>query len=888
MSRRLRADANGKRAADALGCKSSVASPAVRDRFVQETRLARFLLKGDFVAPEIPSTCRHCGLPSAVEYCCHACEAAHALITECGLDQYYSLREGQAPKPEIERAQRAWIELLPPAVVRRDGSVERTLDVEGIRCAACVWLIERLFERREGAISARVNPGAGNVRLVYAPEQFDLGAYSADVTAVGYRLGPPRKDGEDRSLRDLVLRFGVSAAIAMNQMVLSLSLYLGLRDGALYVVMRWASFALGVAAFAVGATPFLRSAWGALRRRLIHLDVPIALGMLLAFVGSVASFFLQDGRASYFDTLSVFITLMLLGRLLQARVVAKNRRALLVDDGVEAMPVRRLTGDGSEVVPASRLVVGDRLVVTPGDLVPVKARVTSKGGTISLEALTGEADPHDVLCGDEVPAGAIAALPHALVVTAEEPFSSSNLRALIPVTDTSPTDVARATRFWHRYSGAYVAGVLTLATIGGLAHALFGRGPDAALEVVVALLVVTCPCALGIAAPLAYELAQANLRRRGVLVSRASLLDRAAEVDTLVFDKTGTLTLAALSLAEPSRLTRLPPDDRALLHTMAIRSRHPKSSALASALAGEALLDDAACEIREVRGEGLEARLPSGELARLGSTTFAGDGDGEVTFSRGGIVLAAFRFEERVAEGSRELVDGLVRDGYDVRILSGDHRERVARIGQLLGLPQTSLVDGQSPEQKASWIEAQRPKRAFFVGDGLNDVLAAEVAHASGAPSPSLPILPSRVDVCFDGPLLPGVASLLATARALHSAVTQTLAIALVYNLCAVSLALAGVMSPLLCAVFMPLSSVSAVLWVSVKLGTPIEATRSRAPKVEAPSNIALPPVPQTLQRNHNPHGRRNSTVLRERGAGRMQRRSFCLDHAGGRVRPRR
>lgn len=790
------------------------------------------------------STCRHCDLPSEAPFCCAACEAAHALISSSGLDQYYSLRDGQAPRPEQVRATTAWLELLPPAVVRRDGAVERTLDVEGIRCAACVWLLERLFERQPGAVDARVNPGAGSVRLVYRPDRFDLAEYVSRVAAIGYRLGPPRKGGADRTLRALVTRFGVSAAIAMNQMVLSLSLYLGLRDGALYEVMRWGSLALGVAAFAVGATPFLSSAWGALRHRLVHLDVPIALGMVLAFVGSVASFFLQDGRASYFDTLSVFITLMLLGRLLQARVIAKNRAALLIDDGVEAMPARRLTTDGSEVVPAARLTTGDRIVVAPGELVPLRARVASQGGTISREALTGEAEPEDVRHGDEVPAGALVSLPHALVVTAEEPFSASALRALIPTAEQAPTDIARATRFWRRYSGAYVAAVLALAAVGGAAHALLGRGPDAALEVVVALLVVTCPCALGIAAPLAYELAQANLRRRGVLVSRASLLDRAAEVDTLVFDKTGTLTLGTLELAEPSALRALSAEDRALLHTMVVRSLHPKSAALAHALRGEARLADADVEVSELRGQGLLATTPDGVEARLGSPAFAGGGVGEVVFARDGAPRAAFSFDERVAPGSRELLARRLADGYDVRVLSGDRRGRVEHIGRVLGLPPAALLGEQTPEQKAAWLAARRPSRALFVGDGLNDVLAAREAHASGAPSPRLPVLPSRVDVCFDGPLLPATGALLATARALSTTVRQTLALALAYNFVAVSLALLGVMSPLLCAVFMPLSSVAAVLWVSVRLQRPVEL--APAPPRATASAPLSPAVPQT------------------------------------------
>ncbi len=770
-----------------------------------------------------PSVCQHCGLPSEAEFCCAACSAAHELIQASGLDQYYSLREGQAPRPEPARAKTAWIDLLPPATSRRDGVVARTLDVEGIRCAACVWLLERLFERQRGAVSARVNPGAGTVQLVYREAELDLAAYVERVAAVGYRLGPPRKDGVDHALRGLVIRFGVSASIAMNQMVLSLSLYLGLEDGRLFEVMRWASLALGVAAFAVGATPFVSSAWGALRQRLIHLDVPIALGMVLAFAGSVASFFLQGGRAAYFDTLSVFITLMLLGRLLSARVVAKNRRALLVDDGVEATPVRRLTEAGSEVVPAARVAEGDRVVVAPGELVPVRARVASLGGTISREALTGEADPEDVRRGDEVPAGALVTLPHALVVTAAEDFSASALRALLPPADASAGDLARATRFWRRYSGVYVVSVLALAALGGAAHAWLGRGPDAALEVVVALLVVTCPCALGIAAPLAYELAQASLRRRGVLVSRASLLDRVAEVDALVFDKTGTLTIGALELADPAALSRLTPRDRALLHTMAARSRHPKSAALAAALAAEPLLADAELEVTEREGQGLEATLVDGAVARLGAAAFAGARAGEVAFTRDGEVLASFAFDEAVPAGSRELVTSLVSAGYDVHVLSGDQPGRVGQIGRALGLPPSALVAGQSPREKAAWLAARRPSRALFVGDGLNDVLAARAAHASAAPSPRLPILPSRVDVCFDGPLLPGVATLLATARGMSRAVRQTLVLALAYNVVAVALALLGVMSPLLCAVFMPLSSVSAVLWVSVKLGRPLD-----------------------------------------------------------------
>jgi Cu2+-exporting ATPase len=719
--------------------------------------------------------------------------------------------------------------------------VHVALDVQGLHCAACVWVIDELFRRREGAAEVVVNPGAGTLDLTVR-RGFDLRAYVEDVEQLGYLLGPRSgvERGAPAGTSSLLLRMGLVLALAMNSMIFAFALYFGLEEegGAIARLMHAGGYVLSALAVVIGGPVFFRSAWHSLRRGVLHMDAPIALGILLAFAGASVIFFsgwlgaeaaptqaaLTDGarasasavpRAPYTDTLTVFIALMLVGRWLQERVLERNRRALLADDGADGMLTRRVRDGSVETVACREIRAGDELLVTPGDVVPVDGSLLDARARCALDWISGEPAPRTFTQGQTVPAGATNAGERALRVTAATDFAASPLVHLLRRPPLRDVDGARATPWWQRLATAWVVGVVATATLGGVGWWLASRDFGTTLDVVVAILVVTCPCALGIATPLGYEVVQAALRRAGLYVRTTGFLDRARGVRKVVFDKTGTLTTGALRVADPGPLARLSPEDRAALEAMVVRSGHPKSVAVAAALralGGGAPGFRADLDVVEVPGRGLELLL-DGRRYRFGAPGWAApaQADADLVFGRDGAPLAALRTEEELRADAAAEVARLRREGYETFILSGDAQERVDALARTLGVPAANALGDRTPEAKAAWVAANDHGDALVVGDGLNDALALGGATCSGTPAIDRPYLPARSDFWFVTPGLAPIGEALRASHALARTVRRNLCVAVAYNVVAVGLCLAGAMTPWLAAILMPASSLAVI-----------------------------------------------------------------------------
>jgi Cu2+-exporting ATPase len=402
--------------------------------------------------------------------------------------------------------------------------------------------------------------------------------------------------------------------------------------------------------------------------------------------------------------------------------------------------------------------------------------------------------------------------------------------ALLRTSTRRDTETARSTPWWTRFTSIYVGAVLSIATLGSLGWWIGTRDLHRTLDVVAAVLIVTCPCAFGIAVPLAYELAQAGLRRVGLFVRTPGFLDRAVDVDRVVFDKTGTLTTGGLRVTDPSVLGGLSPADRARLGDLAVRSSHPKSRAIALALtaSGAPPVFDPAREVREIAGKGLELsdgtavyRLGAPAWATsLAKTTSLAAGSADVLFTRDGEPLAAFETGEELRLDAAAEVAALRADGYEPFVLSGDGPEATKAMAEACGIAADHAFGGRSPEGKAAWLRerAGAPERTLFVGDGINDSLVAEEAICAGTPAIDRPFMAARCDFYFVTPGLRPVRAALDVAKRLRSVVHTNLLIALFYNAITVGLALAGLMTPLLCAILMPVSSVSTVLATTLRL----------------------------------------------------------------------
>lgn len=766
--------------------------------------------------PAVPvaTRCTHCGLPVPAErrsspFCCPGCEAVHALLRAEGLLRFYEL--GGSAAGAVGSVPRAAVyDWLPELEARSaaDGTVRLLLDVQGLRCAACVWLLQTVWRRLPGGRDLRIAPSLGQATLVYERAAGTAAAFLDRAARLGYPMAPASR----QLARDtgLLLRFGICAAIAMNAMILAVSLYFGLdsatADASLRALFGWVLAALGTASVIVGGPVFFRTALAGLQARVVHMDLPISLGLLLAWAGSVYG--QLTGGATYFDTVAIFVAFMLGGRFLQQRTLSRSRDQVLADDGAEHLRAKRVVGGRVEIVPVQALRAGDELLLAPGDLLPVRGTLAGPA-SFSLDWISGESEPRAFAPGDEVPAGAFQAGRTGVRVMVRADYQDSGLQQLLGQEPIDREDARGRVRFWHRLNRGYALGVLLAATAGGLSWAWID--PSRALPVAIAVLVITCPCAMGIATPLAFHLALARLRRQGVFVRTRSLLDKVRCVRKVVFDKTGTMTFGGLQAIARGAV---PPSSLPVLATMVASSNHPVSQAVLAALPGAPFLPDLVVE--ETPGTGLVARAGDATW-RLGSRGACGLPPlaverRECVLARDGELIAAFDLDEDFRSGARDEIAALQARGLEIHLLSGDRPDRVRRAAELLGVPMAAARGGLSPADKAAVVTAIDRNDTMMVGDGLNDAPAFAVAYCAGTPAMDRPVLPARADFCFRGAQAGAVAALFVVAD-LHAAVVRTnLAMALVYNSAALAVCFAGAMTPVLCAVLMPISSLALVL----------------------------------------------------------------------------
>lgn len=801
-------------------------------------------------APEsdASSGCRHCGLPvpdpaPVAGFCCAGCATVYDLLRDSGLERFYDLGGGanQPVGQEPRAAAMPWLDELVAAGAQGDGSWRVDLDVQGVRCAACVWVLKELWQRVPGRVALDLDPSIGRLSLRWraVADGGDEGVASVrrfleGAARLGYPVAPPSAQRAPRD-RSLMVRLGICASLAMNAMIIAIAVYAGLEaeGGLLAEVFGWVSAGLATAAVIAGGPVFLRGALQGVRQRVWHLDQPIALGIALAWAGSVWAF--AEDQPTYFDTVTIFVALMVAGRFVQERAVARNRDRLLRDDGAEHLRVRREGENGLSLVPVRDVVAGDRLVLVPGDLVPVAAILDQERAAFSLDWISGEAEPRAFSRGERIPAGAFQGERRPVRALAAEPFEASHLRQLLRVPQGDPEDLGARGGFWRGVNRTYVVAVLVLAA-AGLAAWWGPAGPEKALSVAVSILVVTCPCALGLAVPLAFHLALARLRSRGVFVRTASLLEKARHVRKVAFDKTGTLTWGGLRVVDHEALGEpLDARERAVVRAMTAVSNHPASVAVCRWLDGEHPTSfGAELEVHEHVGSGLDARDRGSDAHyRIGRRDFAvaeprGGGDAgselRIWFSVDGAARASLRLTEDDRPGMQRELRTLASMGLEIHMLSGDRRQRAAAAAARLGIPPDRAHGGLSPEDKAARVAALDDDDTLMVGDGINDAPAFEAAFCTGTPALDRPVLPGRAGFFYTGAQPGAVAAVLETARRLHATGVTNLWLAGIYNVGALALCFAGAMTPLACAVLMPLSSLLLVGHTMVRLasvGTP-------------------------------------------------------------------
>ena len=483
------------------------------------------------------SVCPHCGVGvegGADTFCCHGCEAAFAIIHEAGLERYYESRTDLPPRPEPWRER--WDALAPPPDA--DGRCEMRLAIDGLRCASCVWVTERVLRSTPGVIDAQVSYATGRATLTWDPEVVPAGELARRIATLGYRprvLG--RESGVDRSL---LTRLGVSAFAATNVMMFSAALYagwLGPMDAGFVALFRWGSLVLATPVALWAASPFFEGAWSGLRHRVLHMDLPIAIAIGVLYLQGIAGTLV--GFDTYLDSLTMLVTLLLAGRVLESGGRRKAADAALTLAATVPSTARRTHGDSVEVVASSALVPGDRISVGAGEDLPADGVVVAGQGRLQRSLLTGESVPVAVREGDEVWAGTVlvdGAVTVVVSVPTEETVVQQMAARLRRAADEALTPGAS-----DRIAPWFTGVTLGVATITFLAW-LPVVGAGQALSITVAVLIVACPCALALSRPLTAAAGLGAAARRGLLFRSPDALLASADVDLVALDKTGTLT----------------------------------------------------------------------------------------------------------------------------------------------------------------------------------------------------------------------------------------------------------------------------------------------------------------------------------------------------------
>ena len=686
------------------------------------------------------------------------------------------------------------------------------LSLPTIHCAACISKIERGLDADPRVISARVNLTLKRASIEAAPE-VTAEEMRRVVEGLGYEAheldpGTLNATATDSAGRDLLMRLAVAGFAMMNVMLLSVSVWSG-AEAATRDMFHWISAAITFPAIAFSGMPFFRNAWSALRQARLNMDVPITLAIGLALATSLWETMLAGAHA-YFDAALALTFFLLAGRYLDHRTRAIARSAAEELTALEVPRATRVTEAGDEQVNVSGLAVGDLIRVRPGGRMPVDGEIVTGTSELDRSLLTGEARPVFAGPGQAVSAGEVN-LTGPLTLRATAVGSDTSLHRMADLVAIAESGRSRYTSLADGAAKLYAPGVHILAGFSFLGWYLYTWDMRTALNIAAAVLIITCPCALGLAVPAVTTAASGRLFRRGMLIKHETALERLAQVDTVVFDKTGTLTSGTPRL---TNLDALPPEAVACALALAQGSSHPLARAITDAATEAGVAPAQIRDVTEVPGYGTKGTVDECEvrLGRAGWTGAQGVSETATFLKVGDRPPVAFTFTDALRPGAEAAVEALMRQGKRVILISGDTTPAVEALAQRLGIP--DWMAEALPADKAARVEALTGDgaRVLMVGDGLNDTAALAAAHVSISPASALDAARVASDIVLLGNDLSTISAACLTARSATRRITENFRIATVYNIVAVPLAVAGLATPLIAALAMSLSSVTVSL----------------------------------------------------------------------------
>jgi Cu2+-exporting ATPase len=816
------------------------------------------------VNPPSFSDCFHCGLPvpegahypiqfegETRQTCCRGCQAVAETIIDSGQGAYYTHRTAMPATPQQAEAELAQLGLydlpeIQASFVRTEAENvrEAALILENIVCAACIWLNERHIAQLPGVLSVEINYATRRARVRWDDSRIHLSAILKAVSDIGYiahPFDPGRSDDIYKRERNTAIKRLAIAGLGMMQvMMYALPGYTATdMSPGVRLLMQWASLVLTIPVVGYSAWPFFIGAWRDLKRRTLGMDVPVALGVGTAFIASVFSTFSGHGGV-YYDSVTMFVFLLLAGRFLEMN--ARRRAGAAVEELVKLIPAATTLlphwpAHDEEKVPVARLAVGDHVLVRPGETLPADGVVVEGDSAVNEAMLTGESMPVSKTTHSRVVGGSLnQASP--LVVRVDKLGADTRLASIVRLLDRAQSEKPRIGQLADR-AAAWFVGLLLLITVGvGLAWLVID--PSKALWIVVSVLVVTCPCALGLATPAALTTATGRLTRLGLLTTHGHALETLARATDLVFDKTGTLTHGRLSVCRVVPLGgRSAEDVRALATALEAGSEHPIAKALRQDHPqGEPLAAGfSASQIRNTPGRGVEGMI-DGQVYRIGSPRFAAasetppappqpdhaehpDNGHEhpesgheswVALADASGLIAWFALADTLRTGAAASLVALQQQGLRLHLLSGDGEGVVKATAQQLGID--AWRAGSLPEDKLAYVKAlqQEGRIVAMVGDGINDAPVLAGAQVSIAMGEGADVAQAAADMVMLGGRLATLADGVALARKTQRIIRQNLAWALLYNLVAIPAAALGHVTPWMAGIGMSASSLLVVL----------------------------------------------------------------------------
>ena len=677
--------------------------------------------------------------------------------------------------------------------------------VPGAHCAGCMSKIERGLEALEKVNSSRVNLTSRTVTITHDPALNERELVQ-ELAKIGFesKHRPRPSEKPYSAIRPLLGPLAVSAFAAMNIMLLSVSVWSG-ADGSTRDLFHWLSALIALPAVAYAGQPFFKSAWGALKQRRTNMDVPISIGVIIACCLSLYEV-VVGGENAWFDSALMLLAFLLAGRVLDAMMRDRARSAVdsLLGQAADGALVLR-DGDAPQWVAADDLQPGMMMRIAAGERLAADGIIAKGSSRFDQSLLTGETRPVDCLQGDTVLAGTLN-LDTPVDIEVSHAGRDTTLAEIAALMEASTQNRSRYVRIADRAARLYAPAVHTLAALAVLGWLVAGAGLYHALVIGVAVLIITCPCALGLAVPVAQVVASGSLLRAGIMVKDGSALERLASVDRALFDKTGTLTLGK-PLPDGAVLDALPKEAASIALSLASHSRHPISRALSDALSSRGIVPATLADVREepgvgVRGEWLGRAVSLRRPESAASMGVALDVEGEP--------VRLIPFADRLRGDVRQALDELSALDISASILSGDNAEAVSQAARETGL--TGQSSASPADKQAAIARLQHAgSKVLMVGDGLNDGPALAAANASMAPGSASDVGMQAADFVFVRETLASIPAAIRASRATMRVVKQNFALAITYNVFAVPLALLGYVTPLMAAAAMSLSSLIVV-----------------------------------------------------------------------------